>query len=160
MHTCLFPGSFDPPTVGHIDLVRRASKLFDRVIVAVMVNADKRPMFTAPQRVALIERCTAHLPNVEVCAGTGLTLELAREKGADVLLRGIRGDADAAGEAQLAAANRHVGGIDTLAMFTAPQYGFVSSTVVRDVLRHGGPLAGLVPPEIEDMLTSSDIPKK
>ncbi|MBQ8952629.1 MAG: adenylyltransferase/cytidyltransferase family protein, partial [Clostridia bacterium] len=73
MRTCLFPGSFDPPTVGHMDLVRRASKLFDRVIVAVMINADKRPMFTAAERVALIERCAAPLGNVEVCAGAGLT---------------------------------------------------------------------------------------
>lgn len=149
---CLFPGSFDPPTTGHVDLVRRAAVLFSRVIVAVMVNADKRPMFTAEERVALFARCVADLPNVEVCAGSGLTLDLAREKGADVLLRGIRGEGDAGLEAQLAAANRHVGGIDTLAMFTAPEYAYISSTIVRDVVRHGGPLGGLVPPEIEQAL--------
>lgn len=152
MSTCLFPGSFDPPTLGHIDLVRRAAGLFDRIIVAVMVNADKQPMFTAQERVALIERCTAGLANVEVCAGNGLTLELAREMGADVLLRGIRGGSDADLEAQLAAANRHVGGIDTLALFTTPAYGFISSSIVRDVIRHGGALRGLVPAEIEPIL--------
>ena len=152
MSSCLFPGSFDPPTMGHIDLIRRAAKLFDRVIVAVMVNPDKRPMFSARQRVAMLEACAVNLPNVEVCAGEGLTLELAREKGADVLLRGLRGEGDAGFEAQLAAANRHVGGIDTLALFTAPEYGYISSSIVRDVLRHRGPLDGLVPPEIEETL--------
>ncbi|MBO4886532.1 MAG: pantetheine-phosphate adenylyltransferase [Clostridia bacterium] len=152
MSTCLFPGSFDPPTMGHVDLIRRAAKLFDRVIVAVMVNPDKRPMFTAAERVALLGKCVASLPGVEVCAGEGLTLELAREKGADVLLRGLRGEGDAGLEAQLAAANRHVGGIDTLALFTAPEYGYISSSIVRDVLRHGGSPRGLVPPEIESIL--------
>ena len=152
MRSCLFPGSFDPPTMGHVDLIRRASKLFDRVVVAVLVNADKKPMFTAEERVALIETCTAALPNVEVCAGSGLTLDLAREKGADVLLRGLRGEGDASFEAQLAAANRHVGGIDTLALFTSPEYSYISSTIVRDVLRHGGKLDGLVPKEIETVL--------
>ncbi len=149
---CLFPGSFDPPTLGHIDLVRRAAKLFDRVIVAVMVNPDKRPMFSAQQRMDMFSRCAAGLDNVTVCAGNGLTLDLAREKGADVLLRGLRGEGDAGFEAQLAAANCHVGGIDTLALFTAPQYGCISSSIVRDVLRHGGRLDGLVPPEIKGAL--------
>lgn len=149
---CLFPGSFDPPTMGHIDLVRRAAKLFDRVIVAVMINPDKKPLFTAEERVDLIRRCTADCPNVEARAGTGLTLDLARETGADVLLRGLRGEGDAGFESQLAAANRHVGGVDTLAMFTSPEYGYISSTIVRDVMRHGGPLKGLVPPEIEEIL--------
>ena len=149
---CVFPGSFDPPTMGHVDLIRRASKLFDRVVVAVLVNADKKPMFTAEERVALIATCTAALPNVEVCAGSGLTLDLAREKGADVLLRGLRGESDASFEAQLAAANRHVGGIDTLALFTSPEYSYISSTIVRDVVRHSGKLDGLVPKEIEAVL--------
>ena len=149
---CLFPGSFDPPTLGHIDLVRRAAKLFDRVIVAVMVNPDKRPMFTTQQRMDMFSRCAAGLDNVTVCAGNGLTLDLAREKGADVLLRGLRGEGDAGFEAQLAAANRHVGGIDTLALFTSPEYSYISSTIVRDVVRHGGKLDGLVSKEIEAVL--------
>ena len=149
---CLFPGSFDPPTMGHIDLVRRAAKLFDRVIVAVMINPDKKPLFTAEERVDLIGRCTRDLKNVEARAGSGLTLDLAREMGADVLLRGLRGEGDAGFEAQLAAANRHVGGIDTVAMFTSPEYSYISSTIVRDVIRHGGDLKGLVPPEIEAAL--------
>ena len=145
MSHALFAGSFDPPTVGHIDLIERASRLFDHVTVAVMINAVKTPMFTADERVDMLKKCVSDLPNVTVTSGTGLTLDLARNVGANVLLRGIRGEGDAGGEAALAAGNRHVGGIDTLALFTAPQYGFISSTLVRDVIRHGGRLEGLVP---------------
>jgi len=152
MKTCLYPGSFDPPTLGHVDLIERAARLFDRVIVAVMINPAKKPMFSTEERVALLQDCVAGLDNVSVCAGSGLTLELARELGADVLLRGLRGEGDAGMEAQLAAANRQVGDIDTVALFTAPQYGFISSSIVRDVLRHGASPAGLVPRAIEDKL--------
>lgn len=153
MSHALFAGSFDPPTVGHADLIERASRLFDKVTVAVMINPAKKPMFSAEERVEMLEACASALPNVSVCAGEGLTLELAREVKADVLLRGLRGEGDAGLEASLAAANRHVGGIETLALFTAPQYGFISSSIVRDVIRHGGALTGLVPPCLEDRLS-------
>ncbi len=153
MSHALFAGSFDPPTVGHIDLIERAARLFDKVTVAVMINAAKTPMFSPGERVAMLKECTLSLENVSVCAGTGLTLDMAREVGADVLLRGLRGEGDAGLEASLAAANRHVGGLDTLALFTAPQYGFISSSVVRDVIRHGGALTGLVPACLEGRLT-------
>ena len=153
MSHALFAGSFDPPTMGHIDLIERASKLFDYVTVAVMINAAKTPMFTAEERVDMLTECVSRLKNVTVTAGTGLTLDLARAVGADVLLRGLRGEGDAGMEAALAAGNRHVGGIDTLALFTAPQYGFISSTLVRDVIRHGGRLDGLVPDGLIERLT-------
>lgn len=153
MSHALFAGSFDPPTMGHIDLIERASKLFDHVTVAVMINAAKTPMFTAEERADMLQMCVSRLKNVTVTAGTGLTLDLARAVGADVLLRGLRGEGDAGMEAALAAGNRHVGGIDTLALFTAPQYGFISSTLVRDVIRHGGRLDGLVPDGLIERLT-------
>ncbi len=153
MSHALFAGSFDPPTVGHIDLIERASRLFHHVTVAVMINAAKTPMFTAEERVDMLKMCVSRLNNVTVTSGTGLTLDLAKAVGADVLLRGIRGEGDAAMEASLAAGNRHVGGIDTLALFTAPQYGFISSTLVRDVIRHGGRLDGLVPDGLIERLT-------
>lgn len=153
MSHALFAGSFDPPTMGHIDLIERASGLFDHVTVAVMINAAKTPMFTAKERVDMLKECVSCLNNVTVTAGTGLTLDLARAVGADVLLRGLRGEGDAGMEAALAAGNRHVGGIDTLALFTAPQYGFISSTLVRDVIRHGGRLDGLVPDGLIERLT-------
>ena len=153
MSHALFAGSFDPPTMGHIDLIERASKLFDHVTVAVMINAAKTPMFTAEERGDMLKECVSRLNNVTVTAGTGLTLDLARAVGADVLLRGLRGEGDAGMEAALAAGNRHVGGIDTLALFTAPQYGFISSTLVRDVIRHGGRLDGLVPDGLIERMT-------
>lgn len=153
MSHALFAGSFDPPTMGHIDLIERASGLFDHVTVAVMINAAKTPMFTAEERADMLQMCVSRLNNVTVTAGTGLTLDLARAVGADVLLRGLRGEGDAGMEAALAAGNRHVGGIDTLALFTAPQYGFISSTLVRDVIRHGGRLDGLVPDGLIERLT-------
>ena len=156
MSHALFAGSFDPPTMGHIDLIERASGLFDHVTVAVMINAAKTPMFTAKERSmnrGLMYMGVSRLNNVTVTAGTGLTLDLARAVGADVLLRGLRGEGDAGMEAALAAGNRHVGGIDTLALFTAPQYGFISSTRVRDVIRHGGRLDGLVPDGLIERLT-------
>lgn len=153
MSHALFAGSFDPPTMGHIDLIERASGLFDHVTVAVMINAAKTPMFTAKERADMLQMCVSRLKNVTVTAGTGLTLDLAKAVGADVLLRGLRGEGDAGMEAALAAGNRHVGGIDTLALFTAPQYGFISSTLVRDVIRHGGRLDGLVPDGLIERLT-------
>lgn len=153
MSHALFAGSFDPPTVGHIDLIERASRLFDHVTVAVMINAAKTPMFAADERADMLKECVSRLSNVTVTAGTGLTLDLAKSVGADVLLRGLRGEGDAGMEASLAAGNRHVGGIDTLALFTAPQYGFISSTLVRDVIRHGGRLDGLVPESLIERLT-------
>ena len=153
MSHALFAGSFDPPTVGHIDLIERASRLFDHVTVAVMINAAKTPMFTAEERADMLKECVSRLNNVTVTTGTGLTLDLAKAVGADVLLRGIRGEGDAGLEASLAAGNRHVGNIDTLALFTAPQYGFISSTLVRDVIRHGGRLDGLVPDGLIERLT-------
>ena len=155
MTTCLFPGSFDPPTAGHADLIRRAARLFDRVYVAVMVNADKRPMFTSDERVGFLKACVKDLGNVEIVSDSGLTLDLARRVGADVLLRGLRGEGDAGFESQLAAANRYVGGIETVALFTDPALSFISSTIVRDVIRSGGPLKGLVPVEIEDRLINN-----
>ena len=157
MSVCLFPGSFDPPTAGHLDLIERASSLFDRVIVAVLINAAKKPMFSTEKRLEMLEKCTRSLTNVTVCSGDGLTVELARRMGANVLLRGVRGESDAGIEAQLAAANRKIGGLDTLALFTAPEHSYISSTVVRDVLRHGGSVKGLVPDQILAELTESQL---
>ena len=146
--TALYAGSFDPPTLGHEDVIRRASRLFDRVIVAVMQNGEKKNLFTPGERVAMLEACVRDLPNVRVVSGDGLTVNLAREMGAGVLLRGVRGEGDADMEAQIAQANRQISGLETMAIFTDPAYGLLSSTIVRDVLKHGGPLEGMVPRSI------------
>ena len=142
---CFFPGSFDPPTVGHVDLIRRAASLFDEVVVGVMINPDKKCLFTPGERVELLEKCCEGLPGVRVLCDGGLTVDAARRCGAQVILRGVRGEGDVSLEAQLAAANRHVSGLETLLLFTAPEYGFISSSIVRDLMRHGGSIAGMVP---------------
>lgn len=145
---CLFAGSFDPITLGHLDIIRRAEKLFDRVIVAVMINSAKKGLFTTDERVELIRKCTSGMKKVSVITDTGLTVNAARRLGAGVLLRGIRGEGDAGMEAQIAAANRQISGIETLTLFTDPRYSLLSSTIVRDVLKNGGPIEGMVPDAI------------
>ncbi|MBR0463780.1 MAG: pantetheine-phosphate adenylyltransferase [Clostridia bacterium] len=148
MSTCLFPGSFDPPTVGHIDIIRRASALFDHVYVAVMVNTAKTPFCPIEERLDMLRTCCRGLKNVTVLEGRGMTVDLAKACGADALLRGVRGEADGGQEAAMAALNARIGGIDTVALFTAPEYSFVSSTFARDVIHYGGKLEGILPKEI------------
>lgn len=145
---CLYAGSFDPPTMGHMDLISRASGMFERVIVAVMQNPGKKGLFTPDERVELLKKCAAGLKNVEVLCDGGLTVDVAKRVGAGVLLRGVRGEGDVGLEVQLGAGNRMISGIETLVMFTDPRYGFISSTIVRDVLKHGGPIEGMVPDAI------------
>jgi len=145
---CLYAGSFDPPTVGHMDIIARASGLFERVIVAVMLNPGKKGLFSPEERVKLIEKCSEGLPNVRVLCDGGLTADVAKRVGAGVLLRGVRGEGDVGLEVQLGAGNRMISGIETLVMFTDPKYGFISSSIVKDVLKHGGPIEGMVPEKI------------
>lgn len=145
---CLYAGSFDPPTLGHIDLIERAARLFERVIVAVMQNPAKKGLFTPEERVKLLEKCLKGQTNVDVLCDGGLTVDVAKRVGAGVLLRGVRGESDVDLESTLAAGNRMLASIDTLVMFTDPKYGFISSSVVKDVLKHGGPIEGMTPEAI------------
>ena len=145
---CLYAGSFDPPTMGHVDLIERASRLFERVIVAVMQNPGKKGLFAPEERVKLLKQCAQGLKNVAVLCDGGLTVDVAKRVGAGVLLRGVRGEGDVGLEAQLAMGNRMLSGVETLVMFTDPRYSFISSSIVRDVLKHGGPIEGMVPDAI------------
>lgn len=149
MSVCMYPGSFDPPTLGHLDMIERASALFDEVVVAIMVNPQKKPAFPAEKRAEMLRRIAEPYPNVRVVVGSGLTVDEARRVGANVLLRGCRAG-DFALEAQLAAANRQLTGIDTLCLFTAPVYDYISSSLVRDVARHGGDISAMAPAAILD----------
>jgi len=145
---CLYAGSFDPPTVGHIDLIERASRLFERVVVAIMQNPAKKGLFTPDERVKLLEKCLTSCPNVSVICDQGLTVDAARRVGAGVLLRGVRGEGDVGLEVTLAAGNRMIASMDTLVMFTDPKYGFISSSIAKDVLKNGGPIEGMIPAAI------------
>lgn len=145
---CFFPGSFDPITKGHMDIIRRAAALFDGVTVAVMINPAKKPLFSDEKRVEMIKKCCKELPNVSVVSGSGFTYQLAKDCGCDVLLRSLRGGADAELEVQLAMGNKSIGDIDTLALFTSPEVSYISSSLVREILAHHGDVSKLVPEEI------------
>lgn len=145
----VYPGSFDPITRGHLDIMERGAKLFDRFIVAVLKNPNKAPLFSVEERVTLIRRSTAHLPNVDADSFSGLTVDYARRMDAKVLIRGLRVMSDFEAELQMAHTNKTLNdGIETLFLATRSDYSFLSSSVVKEVARFGGPVDHLVPPPV------------
>ena len=148
--TALCPGSFDPPTVGHADVIVRAMALFDRVVVAVIDNPSKNAMFTPAERAALLAEMYGDA--VEVTSFSGLLVEHVREVGADVVVKGLRTVDDYEYETQMAQMNHHMTGMETIFMPTSPQYRFISSSLVKEVARLGGSVAGLVPDVVEKAL--------
>ncbi len=142
----IYPGSFDPITLGHLDIIERGCKLFERVIVAVLRNPSKSPLFTVEKRVEQIRKCTVDLPNVEVDSFAGLTVEYARLSNATVLLRGLRVLSDFEKELQMAHTNETLWDeIETVFLATSNEYSFLSSSVVKEVARFGGSVDHLVP---------------
>lgn len=147
--TAIFPGSFDPITNGHLDVIRRGSKLFDRLIIAVGENPHKtRELFTLDERVEMIAELVGDMPGVSVESFRCLTVEFARQKNADVMLRGLRNLTDVQYEFQLAMTNRSVAGIETVFVMTSEEYGFVNSTMVREVAVLGGDVSKLIPESV------------
>ncbi len=144
----IFAGSFSPPTNGHIDVIERGARMYDRLIVAVLANPEKKYLFSPEQRVDMLRRSLAHLPNVEVVQDGGLLIDLARRVGAGVILRGVRGADDLGFEMQLAVANRKLSGIETVFLPTASEYSHLSSTIVNGYAMHGGDIRGMVPEAI------------
>lgn len=149
MRIGVFPGSFDPLTNGHFDLIARAARLVDTLVVAVLKNSDKTPLFTLEQREEMIREATAGLANVQVESFEGLLVSFARQKGAAVLFRGIRNAADYEQEAMLATVNEKLAPeIQTVCLFSQPQWTFLSSSIVKEMLRYGQDIDGLVPAPI------------
>ena len=146
MKTALYPGSFDPVTRGHLDLIERASRLCDTLIVAVMHNPDKRGAMDVDSRVRAIELAAAHLKNVRVIRHSVLLIECARETGAQAVIRGVRPLGDFESEYQMAQVNRALGGVETLMIATSPEYASISSSVVRQIHQFGGSIEEMVPP--------------
>jgi len=145
----LYPGTFDPPTNGHIDLIQRGSKLFDRLTVAVLNNPGKDPLFTVEERVEMLKESTAALANVAVATFDGLMVEFARQQGASAVLRGIRAISDYEYEFQMALMNRRLAPeIETVFLQPAGRYSFVSSRMLKEVFAFGGDVSGLVPPNV------------
>ena len=151
----MFPGSFNPPTNGHLDVIKAGARMFDTLFVAVLSNPDKRYAIAPKERVRMLESCTAGLDNVRIVAGSGLCVQLARDLGADMLIRGIRDSADFEYEKKMADMNRELSGIETVFLPAKPGLTCVSSSVITDIARHGGDISGFVPAEIlHDILTA------
>ena len=148
--TALCPGSFDPPTNGHADVIARAIALFDRVIVAVIDNPSKKSMFTPSERKTLLAEI--HGDAVEVTSFSGLLVDHVREVGADVVVKGLRTVEDYEYETQMAQMNRHLTGMETVFIATRPEFRFISSSLVKEVARLGGSVGGLVPDVVEKAL--------
>lgn len=145
MRRMMYPGSFDPVTRGHLDIITRASALCDELIVAVLHNPDKRGAIPVEKRVALLQRACAHLKNVRVVARSGLTVDCAKEFGADCLLRGVRPLGDFETEYSMAQVNRMLSGVETLLMTTSETCAGISSSIVRQIAAFGGDIDSLVP---------------
>jgi pantetheine-phosphate adenylyltransferase len=153
MRTVIYPGSFDPLTNGHLDVVQRAAKLFDRVIVAVAKNDSKHPLFTLQQRQGLVAKCVKHLPNVEVDSFDGLLVEYVEARSAQAIIRGLRAVSDFEFEFQLALMNRKLNErVETIFMMPKDTYTFLSSRIVKEIARLGGDVSAFVPPLVEAAL--------
>ena len=151
--TAMYPGTFDPVTNGHIDLIARASKLYHRVIVAVAVNINKSPLFSLEERVELVEAVSRNYPNVEVIGFDNLLVECAKEQGANVILRGLRAVSDFEYEFQLAGMNRRLSPeLETVFLTPSEQYEFISSTIIREIARLKGDVSSFVPSVVEQSL--------
>ena len=149
MAIAIYPGSFDPVTSGHLNIIRRASEIFDRLIVCVMVNAGKKPMFSQDERVDLIRRITADLPNVEVDSSSELLAEYAKRKGGCVIVKGLRAGSDFEYEFQMALINRNINpDLDTMFLTAEHQYMYMSSSTVKELGRYGVNLSEFLPEEI------------
>ena len=145
MTRAVCPGSFDPPTRGHLDVVARAAALFDEVVVAVLVNKSKRSLFTVEERMAMLAETTAEHPNVSIGSFHGLLVDYCREHGIAAIVKGLRAVTDFDYELQMAQMNQRLSGVDTLFLSASPEYSFVSSSLVKEVATYGGDVAHLLP---------------
>ena len=149
MRKAIFPGSFDPITLGHFDIIKRSLPLFDEIIIAIGVNADKKYMFSIEDRKRFIQESFANEPQVSVITYEGLTIDLCKKLGAKFILRGLRNPADFEFEKAIAHTNRRLSKIETVFLLTAAQTSFISSSIVRDVIRNGGDYKILVPESVK-----------
>ena len=146
--TALCPGTFDPVTNGHLDIIGRASQTFESVVVGTLENPSKQPMFSLEERVAMLKEACSGMPNVTVVSFRGLLVDLARAQGDAVIVKGLRAVSDYEYEIQMAQMNHRLAGVETLFMPTSPKWSFLSSSLVKEVAQLGGDVAALVPPHV------------
>ncbi len=144
------PGSFDPVTNGHLDVFTRAAKIADEVVVAVLVNRSKAGMFSVEERIEILADVTADLPNVRIDSFHGLLVDYCRDNGIEAIVKGLRAISDFDYELQMAQMNHRLGEVETLFVSTNPQYSYLSSSLIKEVARHGGDVSGLVPQAVLD----------
>ena len=157
----IYPGSFDPLTSGHVDIIERGARIFDSIIVAILVNVEKAPLFSETERVAIIREVFKNKPNVQVETFNGLLVDYAKRKEAHVIVRGLRAVSDFEYEFQMALMNRHLDpSLETVFMMPAEQYTYISSRLIKEVFTLGGQITGLVPPIVEEKLRAKQKAKK
>ena len=153
MRVGVYPGSFDPVTLGHLDIIERGANIVDKLIVGVLQNGMKKPMFSVEQRIQLLKKATEHLSNVEIHPFQGLLVDFLKQEGATEVIRGLRAVTDFEYELQMAQANRNLyPEMETIFLTTNVQYSFISSTIVKDILRHNGDVSHFVPQSVLEMI--------
>ncbi|HLV75036.1 phosphopantetheine adenylyltransferase [Actinomadura hallensis] len=152
MRRAVCPGSFDPVTNGHLDIISRASRLYDEVVVAVLINKNKKSLFTVEERAEMISETTKEYGNVRVDTFYGLTVDYCKEQDIPVIVRGLRAVSDYEYELQMAQMNHRIAGIETLFMATNPEFAFLSSSLMKEVVKFGGDISGLVPDVVQAAL--------
>ncbi len=152
MRRAVYPGSYDPVTNGHLDIIERAAKVFDEVVIAVMINKSKQTLFTVEERTDMLREVTSHLPGVRVDSWHGLLVQYCEQHGIKAIVKGLRAVSDFDYELQMAQMNQQLSGIDTLFMPTSPAYSFLSSSLVKEVAKYGGDVTHLLPPKIHERL--------
>jgi pantetheine-phosphate adenylyltransferase len=157
----IYPGSFDPLTNGHVDIIQRGSRVFDRIVIAVLINLEKAPLFTVPERVEIAKDAFRNWSNVEVDTFDGLLVDYARRRGASVIVRGLRAVSDFEFEMQMALMNRRLNPeVETVFMMPAEPYTYVSSRLVKEVVALGGSVHGLVPDSVEARLRAKKLARE
>ncbi len=155
MTRAIYPGSFDPVTLGHLDIIERSSRVVDELIIGVLINNKKNPTFTMEERLEMIREATKELKNVKALSFEGLTVDFARQNDANLIIRGLRAVTDFESEMQIAQTNHSImPQIDTMFFTTSLEYAFLSSTIVKEVAFYGGDISGFVSPNVEKMLKS------
>lgn len=153
MSTAVYPGSFDPITNGHLDIIHRASKIVDKLYVAVLVNRNKKYMFSSEERVEFIKKSVSDIPNIEVVSYDGLLVDFCREKGANAIFKGLRAITDYEIEVQMALMNKRLeNNVETVLLVSAVDHSFISSSIIKEVAYYGGDIAGLVPEHVREAI--------